>query len=203
MTTICRATSRAPDGITTACGPRVTTPWSSIPAALLIRTRPHRPGSASFHSSPDRSFAVADLTPAYARQAHRVWRGLALVNRRQVLVQDEIDAGAPAEVWWFLHTPAAVQLSPDRRQAMLTQNGQSLAVRLLSPDDAVFEIRQARPLPLSPHPLRQSDNAGVQKLAIRLSQVRKVRLAVWFDPLPAAGCAPETIPAITPLADWH
>ena len=156
-----------------------------------------------FHSSPDRSFAVADLTPAYARQAHRVWRGLALVNRRQVLVQDEIDTGTPAEVWWFLHTPAAVQLSPDQRHALLTQNGQSLAVRLLSPDNAVFELRQARPLPLSPHPLRQGGNSGVQKLAIRLSQVRKVRLAVCFDPLPATGCTPETVPAITPLADWH
>ncbi len=156
-----------------------------------------------FHSSPDWSFAITDLTPAYARQAHRVWRGLALVNRRQVLVEDEIDTGTPAEVWWFLHTPAAVQLSPDRRHALLTLNGQSLAVRLVSPDNAVFELRQARPLPLSPHPLRQSDNAGIRKLAIKLSQVRKVRLAVWFDPLPVAGCTPETIPAITPLADWH
>ncbi|MBI4796843.1 MAG: heparinase II/III family protein, partial [Deltaproteobacteria bacterium] len=57
-----------------------------------------------FLSGPDRSLAIVDLTPAYARQAKRVWRGLALLNRQQVLVQDEILAEKPAEYWWAMHT---------------------------------------------------------------------------------------------------
>jgi hypothetical protein len=170
------------------CGPD-----QDLAAATCIR---------QFYSSPDRACAVADLTPAYAGKARRVWRGLALLKRRQVLLQDEVETHAPAEVWWFLHTPAAVQLSPDHRSAQLTQNGQSLKVCLLRPRSAVFELRHARPLPLSPHPLKQADNCGVQKLAIRLGQVQEARIAVVFDPLPDGGNPPAAPPAITPLKDW-
>jgi hypothetical protein len=155
-----------------------------------------------FHSSPQHAFAIADLTPAYAPKAHKVWRGLALVNRRQVLIQDEIETRHPAEVWWFLHTPAAVQLAPDSRTAILSQNSRRWQVRLLHPENATFELRKARPLPLSPHPLRQGENPGVQKLAINLHQVGAARLAVWLAPLPAGPEAPPAPPALTPLADW-
>jgi hypothetical protein len=156
-----------------------------------------------FHSSPQRSFAIADLTPAYAREALKVWRGLALLNRNQVLIQDEIETREPGEVWWFLHTPAAVHLAPDHRVAVLSQNCRQLQVRLLHPAQATFEVSKARPLPLSPHPLKQGANQGVQKLTINLHHAQDVRLVVWLTPLtdPAA-CPPKEIPAIIPLADW-
>ena len=86
-----------------------------------------------FRSGPDLSLAIADLTPAYARQAQRVWRGLSLVNRRQVLIQDEIQAEKPVEVLWALHTAAEVRLSPDNRTAYLSLGGARLAARILSP----------------------------------------------------------------------
>ena len=76
-----------------------------------------------FRSGPDLSLAIADLTPAYARQAQRVWRGLSLLNRRQVLIQDEIQAEKPVEVLWALHTAAEVRLSPDNRTAYLSLGG--------------------------------------------------------------------------------
>jgi hypothetical protein len=157
---------------------------------------------ARFQSSPGRSLAITDLSPAYARQARKVWRGLALLNGRQVLIQDEIETPAPSEVWWFLHTPAAVQLSPDSRTAILSQNAKRCEVRLLQPANAAFELCKARPLPLSPHPLRQGDNPGIQKLAIKLSQVQDLRLAVSLTPLPAGDCAPPASPQVTPLAAW-
>src|SRR5439155_131517 len=58
-----------------------------------------------FQSKPERAFAIADLTPAYKQQARKVWRGLALLERKEFLIQDEIQADKPAEVWWFMHTP--------------------------------------------------------------------------------------------------
>jgi hypothetical protein len=156
-----------------------------------------------FHSSPQRSFAIADLTPAYAREASKVWRGLALVDRNRVLIQDEIETRKPGEVWWLLHTLAAVHLTPDRRTAVLSQNSRQLQVRLLHPDNATFEVSKARPLPLSPHPLKQGDNQGVQKLSITLRHAQNVRLVVGLAPLPAAAaCAPKDVAAITPLSDW-
>jgi hypothetical protein len=124
------------------------------------------------------------------------------VNRRQVLIQDEIETRQPAEVWWFFHTQAAVQLAADKKSAILTQNCRRWQARLLRPDNATFELRQARPLPLSPHPLRQGDNPGMQKLAINVQQAKNVRLVVWLAPLPADEGAPPAPPAVTPLADW-
>jgi hypothetical protein len=155
-----------------------------------------------FHSSPGQAWAIADLTPAYARQAQKVWRGLALINRRQVLLQDEIAARQPSEVWWFLHTKAAVHLAADRKSAILEQNSQKWQVRLLEPENAGFELRQARPLPLSPHPLIQGDNPLVQKLAVNLRQVKDLKLVVWLTPLSAGEGMPPDIPAVVPLSDW-
>jgi hypothetical protein len=154
------------------------------------------------HFSPDLAWAIADLTPAYARQACKVWRGLALMNRRQVLLQDEIETSQPAEIWWFLHTPAHVRLSADKKSAILTQNSRRWEARLVQPANATFEIGKARPLPLSPHPLCQGDNSGVQKMAINLKQTQEVRLVVWLTSLPDGKASQPVFPAVRPLADW-
>ena len=155
-----------------------------------------------FRSGPDLSLAIADLTPAYARQAQRVWRGLSLVNRRQVLIQDEIQAEKPVEVLWALHTAAEVRLSPDNRTAYLSLGGARLAARILSPPEAVFKLLPAQPGPLSPHPMGQAENRGVSKLAIHLQEVQDLRLAVELTPLTGEP-GPEFLETkITPLAQW-
>ena len=46
----------------------------------------------------------ADLTKAY--KAQTVERGIAMLDRRAVLIQDEVTSTNPTEVWWFLHTAA-------------------------------------------------------------------------------------------------
>jgi hypothetical protein len=154
------------------------------------------------HFSPHLAWAIADLTPAYSRAASKVWRGLALVKRRQVLIEDEIETRSPAEIWWFLHTSAAVQLATDGRSAVLSLNSRRWQARLLQPDNVALELRKAHPLPLSPHPLRQGDNPGVQKLTIHLQQAKNVRLVVWLAPLSAGEGPSPDLPAVTPLAEW-
>ena len=47
-------------------------------------------------------------THRYAKHATEVRRGVALLDRKQVLVEDELKCAVPAEVWWFAHTPAEV-----------------------------------------------------------------------------------------------
>jgi len=155
-----------------------------------------------FHSGPDLSLAIADLTPAYARQAQRVWRGLSLVNRRQVLIQDEIQAQKPVEVLWTLHTEAEVSLSPDNRAAFLSFGGARLAARILTPPEAIFKLLPAKPGPLSPHPPGQAENQGVSKLAIHLQAVQNLRLAVELTPLTGESRPEFPEGKITPLAQW-
>jgi len=175
---------------------------------LVLKPGPHPdqvPHSTApithFSSSPERSLAVADLTAAYAPHARRVIRGVALLHRRQVLVQDEILAASPLEVLWCLHTPARLELAAGGRRALLHQGQARLQVDLLSPREASFAVQAARPLPLSPHPPGQNPNQGVQKLVITLPRQQEVLLAVSLTPLtPGAPDLPP--PALTPLEEW-
>lgn len=155
-----------------------------------------------FESKPGRAFAIADLTAAYAAQARHVARGLALLNRRQVLVQDEIRTDAPAEVWWFLHTPTDVVVNDGGATAVLKRADVRLVARILWPKTAAFMVMEAEPLPVSPNPSMQNRNRGVRKLAIHLSGVRDLNLGVLLTPLRDGETAPGTPPPFTPLAKW-
>ena len=157
---------------------------------------------ASFVSKSGRSFAIADLTAAYAQSARSVRRGIALIGR-QVVVQDEVHAKQSAELWWFLHTKAAVLCNGPT--ATLTLDGRKLTARILSPAGASFRVMPPAPLPTSPRLERQQvngpgshgDSAGVRKLAIELHKVTDLTLTVLLTPddvLPA--------PAVQPLGKW-
>ena len=115
-----------------------------------------------FVSQPDHAFAVADLSDAYDGVADCVERGLALLGRRHVLVQDEI-SNPRGDVWWFMHTQAKVKLDDDHRMAKLEQNGRKLTARLLSPKDGQLQVMDPTPFPSSPHPVKQGENTGVQR----------------------------------------
>ncbi len=155
-------------------------------------------------SGPDESFSVIDLTNAY--RGTPVQRGVALSNRTApggptVLLVDQLDfTDAPAthDVWWFLHTRAQLQLSPDRRTATFTLNGHTLRASLLAPSDATFSIEAAVPLPSSPHPAGNDPNTGIRKLAIHLTAAGATTISVAFD---GGTGEPPTPP--NPPALWH
>jgi hypothetical protein len=157
-----------------------------------------------FDSQPQKAFAIADLTPAYRTHASSVKRGIALLGRKDVLVQDEIQTGAPAEIWWFMHTPAAVKIEDDGQSALLSQLGMSMQVKLLSPRGARLELRDPDPLSDSPKPEGQARNEGIRKLALHLKDVRDCRIALVFKPVEAVEtqASAEALPSIQPLSDW-
>jgi len=154
-----------------------------------------------FESQPSRAFAIADLTAAYKNHAQSALRGIALLDRKQVLVQDEIKTPKPADIWWFLHTRAKVELGGDA-SATLAQDGARLWAKILSPAGAKFTVMDASPLPTSPHPEKQGDNKGVRKLAIHLENASDATLAVLLVPLRAKEAPPGTLPDVTPLQKW-
>ncbi len=154
-----------------------------------------------FASKKQSAFAIADLTPAYAKSATKVWRGVAMLDRSQVLVQDEVIADRPTEVFWFMHTVAGISLSDDRKTAILTQDGRRMQARILAPADAMFSVMEARALQGSPNPIIQTPNFGVKKLAIRAGDTKSLRLGVLYTPLRENEKQPAA-PAIKPLAEW-
>jgi len=151
-----------------------------------------------FRAEPEDAAAVADLTPAYAAHAQSVQRGIRLIKRRAVLVQDEVRAKSPANLWWFFHTRAAIQIAPDGRSARLSQGGKTLEARLLAPAGARFRQMAAEPLPSSPRPSGQAVNRGVRKLAVHLQGATDTRLAILFQ---ESGKARPAL-KIEPLAAW-
>lgn len=139
--------------------------------------------------------AVADLTPAYAGNAKSVKRGVQLLVRKAVLVQDEVQTERLADLYWFMLTPAEVALAGDGRSAVLSQKGKTMRVRLLSPAEAKFEVMKCEPLPSSPNPPNQAENKAL-KLTVRLQVLGAKRIAVLIGP----DDVPE--PSIKPLDRW-
>lgn len=127
--------------------------------------------------------AIADLTAAYAKHAQRVERGIALLDRERLLIRDEVTASSGADVWWFMHTPAQIEISADGRAATLAQGEAKLVATILSPPAARFEVRAAEPLPSSPHPEKQNPNRGIRKLTIHIPDARELRLNVLLTPM--------------------
>jgi hypothetical protein len=126
----------------------------------------------------DRPFAIVDLSQTYANDASAVHRGIALIDGKQLLIQDEIQTRKPAELWWLMHTQAqagATAISPDGRSVLLTQfrPGDTaptlVKAEILSPDDAKFQIRSATPLPKTVPTTDDSKNPEVnpQRIAAR------------------------------------
>ena len=103
----------------------------------------------AFESSEDRVSATADLKDTYPQYARKYLRTVSLVNRSEVLIQDEIEAVEPVEVTWHLHTPAHVEISD--RTALLTQNGDKLRMEIIEPEYAILEACEVQvPPPQNP-----------------------------------------------------
>jgi len=139
---------------------------------------------------------VADLTAAYPDVKGKVWRGVALLKRANVLVQDEVASEKPVDVLWAMHTEAKVDLNG--KSAVLRLGDSRLLARILEPAGARFELISASP----PPPQRQ--NRNVRKLVVRLpGKVDNVRLAVLLSPYRQAAQKPTFIPPISPLEEWR
>ncbi|HEY0073769.1 MAG TPA: heparinase II/III family protein [Abditibacteriaceae bacterium] len=144
--------------------------------------------------------AVADLTPAYQTDAQSIKRGIGLLDGNQVLVQDEVTAKAPSKLFWFLHTPAKIEVAENGQSATLSIGDKKLLARLLGPTNAKFSVLDAKPLPTSPNPEGQKENKGIQRLTIELNDVTTTRLRVLLTPL--SGTDIPAAPDEKALAEW-
>jgi len=148
---------------------------------------------------------VMDLSGAYP-SVGSVLRGFALINRRHVLIVDEI---VPKEtlssVDWQMHTAAHVGL--DNAVATLIYPAQSdstepplFCIRIIDPASGAWTLRSATPS----EPQGQNPNNCIAKLVLRLERVSKaVRLAVFLSPDADACKTPELPSALRrPLSEW-
>jgi hypothetical protein len=137
-------------------------------------------------------YAVADLNQAYKGRLTSWSRGVALLNKQRVLVQDEIVPAKPVDIVWNFHTFADVKIAANGRRATLSRGGKTLEASILAPAAAHFSAVSAQaPPPNAPNP-------GVTILVISLPHQRRAEtIAVLFD-------RPGDIsrPRIKPLSTW-
>jgi hypothetical protein len=154
-----------------------------------------------FSASGDRPFAVADLTAAYPRAARRILRGVIMIGRSRVLVQDEFTALRPgAPVRWAMVTGARIEISPDGRAALLSQASRSLEVRLLAPVPGRFRAESAAP----PTP-EEDPNSGYSVLALGIPanvEAVDLRICVALAPV-GVRWQREAAPDPGPIETWR
>jgi hypothetical protein len=155
----------------------------------------------AFGSTPERAFAVADLTPAYPDEATSLRRGITLLDRSRVLVQDEYQPAKPGTpLRWTMVTAAHIEIAAYGRSAMLTSHGRTLRVELMEPVDARLSIGSTRPPTAA-----ENQNEGTVMLAIDVipaAGAGMTRLAVLLTPI-GEKWPRLTPPVLRPLVDWR
>ncbi len=126
-----------------------------------------------FESSEDKASATADLKAAYPQYAKKFLRTVSLIDRKEVLIVDEIETVEPVEIMWSLHTPANVEISGTT--VLLTQNGEKLRMEVLEPENAILEVHEVQILP------PQNPIKDIRKITVRPERkVNSTRIVVRF-----------------------
>jgi hypothetical protein len=152
----------------------------------------------AFKSTPERAFAVADLTGAYPGAAQKITRGIAVLDRRRVLVQDDITGlKRGTALTSRVITGARVHLD-NPHGATLTQNGRTLRAEILAPANATFTTRAA-----TPPSAAEKQNEGFTALTAEVTSMEPdVRIVILFTPVGDHWPASALPPAIAPLERW-
>jgi hypothetical protein len=155
---------------------------------------------SKYGSTPERGFAIVDLTPAYSEEVTSLRRGVALLDRARVLVEDEYQptqAGLPLH--WAMVTRAKIDLSGDGRSAVLTNGGKTLRADLLEPVAVKFHIGSTKPPTAD-----ENQNDGTTLLGIDLNPTTNgsvTRLSVLLTPVGDKWPAMNP-PPVQPLDGW-
>ena len=148
-----------------------------------------------------RSYAVIDLSGVYNKNVNSYLRGYLVSDGRSALtVRDEIDLKqADSELYWFMHTEGQVVIEDDHT-AYILQDGKQLKLQFVT-DAAGSElsVMAAEKLPTSAQ-FEESENVGVQKIALKLKASGKVNITVKMSLVgeEASNTAPET----TAIENW-
>jgi hypothetical protein len=140
-------------------------------------------------------FAVLDLSPVFASQAGQVRRGFRPQPDRGFLVQDEIAGLAEGQtIRWQMATRAEVTLRGD--EAILTEAGRTLTLRVVAPASATFTVAPADP----PDDGYNAPNPGVSLLRVDVTSSGQPNLTLAVQASPGTPDSPRL--GIEALSNW-
>jgi hypothetical protein len=137
-----------------------------------------------------------------------VLRGFALIDRRHVLIVDEIVPDGPlSSIDWQMHTKASVELGDQVVTLTHPAQGEGAEpsrcyLRVVNPGPGPATLSR---IPATPSgPPGQDPNADTAKLVLHLDRIaRPMRLAVLLSPDRGACAAPRLPAALRrPLMQW-
>jgi len=166
------------------------------------------------------SYAIVDTSSAYKKYVERSQRGLYLDKQTgAAIVQDEIifQSDKTIDLYWYMHTKAEINISADGKSAVLTQNGKSIWVGIVAPDNVTFTVQDAVPRDTSPdpnqliqnknntppNPTTQNPNVGIRKLVVNDKGASGTYcVSVALVPLEEGQTVPAVIPQYSPVLNW-
>lgn len=131
--------------------------------------------------------AAYDLTEAYERDAESYIRGYYFGDNRNTLtVRDEITfKSSENEVYWFMHTPASIEITGENKAMLTSATGKKLQVDILVEGADEYELldMEAKPFSFAPNASGQAGNNGIRKLAIRALSDKELSITVKLSPV--------------------
>lgn len=178
---------------------------------------------SGYKSADEYSYAVMNMQPIYGEYTTSAQRGVYFNKQNgSLLVKDELkfsDTATENNLYWFMHTKASIELSEDKKSAVLTNEaGKKLWVGIVE-GDQTFSVMDAVPLSTSPNPdeweenkandgsstnpQTQNANLGIRKLAINDTNANgDWSLAVYMVLLEDDATAPSSIPENLEISSW-
>ena len=141
--------------------------------------------------SPDRAFAVVDMSETNDRILRGKRGVLLLENRSVAVIQDELVLDGEGEAVWSAWTEAEVTLNKSGRMAKLTRNGKTLVCRLCgvgSPARFAQEVYS---------------ESGFTRLTVRVPVKERLRMAVVCRMLCEGETGSEKHYDVVPMSRWE
>ncbi len=118
----------------------------------------------AYDLEPELASAVIDLSDVYEGQAVSVQCGMAMLGRKQCLIQDEVVGLKNNDTLrWAILTSADIKI--DGNLAVLTKGETQLTAKILEPGEGYFTVASPRP---TYHPDEVS-NPGTSLLTLEIS----------------------------------
>jgi hypothetical protein len=129
----------------------------------------------SHPGSPAAPVVDADLSRVYPQKVKQYLRHVALVQGQQVVIEDTLRAEQPVDALWGMLTDA--EATVNGQTAELKKGGWTLALEIVSPRHAVFDVREVGPESLT------TPGPAVHRLIVRLGEkVSELNLKVTLTP---------------------
>lgn len=150
----------------------------------------------SFSKIPAFMNATCDLSSLYNSSLSKAQRGVAIINKKYVMVRDEIEtSSSETTIRWNMLTPANVSITGSNR-AELTKNGKKLILQLQEPATVMMRTWSTEPV----HDYDAANPGTIMVgFEVKIPANTKSALTVLLIP---EGSANMQAPKVQPLLQW-